>query len=299
MPDAAPPPDPVSEEASRREEASSSNPARPPGSGRGRDSWIGALLSLVYPSDCPVCGTLLPDAAWHGICLDCLQQVQTLEEKVCRRCGRPLSPDPGSLASASPGPGSRPDAPDRTTPPLCGACLTEAPPYALARSLGPYAGTLAELIKLFKFAGRTDLAARFIRMAREAHLLPGFLPDCDLLIPVPLHWRRRRQRGYDQAFLLARAMARQCGIPVARRALKRTRRTVPQTRLSEAERRNNVRGVFQVRRPRTLAGRVVCLVDDVRTTEATIRDACRAVRAAGAREIRVFTVAVTVPGAPA
>jgi ComF family protein len=109
-------------------------------------------------------------------------------------------------------------------------------------------------------------------------------------VPVPLHWQRRWARGFNQSELLARGIARRCGVLMVR-ALRRTRCTATQTGLSHTGRRQNVTGAFQVRRPRAVAGKRVLLIDDVMTTGSTAAACAAALRRAGASRIMVLTAA--------
>jgi ComF family protein len=112
-----------------------------------------------------------------------------------------------------------------------------------------------------------------------------------VLVPVPLHPRRLRERGFNQSELLAQALGRRSGLVVAPEALVRRKETPPQTGLTAAARRSNVSGAFTVRRRSRVAGRVVVLVDDVVTTGATARACAAALRAAGTTEVRLVTAA--------
>jgi ComF family protein len=142
-----------------------------------------------------------------------------------------------------------------------------------------------------KYHARRRVAARLAEElaadpAARAVLQPGVL-----LVPVPLHPRRREERGFNQAELLAAELARRAGVDVAVGALVRRRDTSPQTGLSAAARRSNVAGAFVVRRQSRVAGRAVVVVDDVMTTGATARACARALREAGVAEVRVLTAA--------
>ena len=158
-----------------------------------------------------------------------------------------------------------------------------------ARSAGLYEGSLREIVHAFKYQGRRGLATPLSEMMRTAGAT--MLTDADLLVPVPLHVWRRIRRGFNQADDLARRL----DVPVLH-ALMRARPTVPQTGLTAAARRRNVRHAFTmslVKRGarQRLEGRIVVLVDDVRTTGATL-DACASVlKGAGAAEVRALTVA--------
>lgn len=159
-----------------------------------------------------------------------------------------------------------------------------------ARSAGLYEGSLRGIVHAFKYEGRRGLAAPLARMMRTAGA--SVLDEADFTVPVPLHLWRRFRRGFNQSDDLARRL----DVPVLH-ALMRVRPTPPQTGLTAAGRRRNVRDAFTLSRflPRRarqrLEGRIVVLVDDVRTTGATL-DACAAVlKAAGVREVRALTVA--------
>lgn len=157
------------------------------------------------------------------------------------------------------------------------------PSLTLARALGHYEGTLRDIIHALKYDGRRSVAPRL--SALMAHHSKDVLLGADLAVPVPLHRRRRRQRGFNQADDLARAL----GLPVEH-ALKRVRATQPQVELPAEQRRSNVAQAFRLRRP--VRGLVVVLVDDVATTGATL-DACGQVllRAGYAKEVRAVTAA--------
>ena len=149
----------------------------------------------------------------------------------------------------------------------------------------------AQLILAFKMADRSWLAPRLAVWLHRAAV--PLLPDAELVVPVPLHRWRLLARRFNQAAVLAGLLARRANAPVAPDLLVRTRRTPPQTRLSGAERRRNVRGAFAVRRGRAplVAGRNVLLVDDVLTTGATASACARALRKAGAARVDVATLA--------
>jgi len=169
--------------------------------------------------------------------------------------------------------------------PLCRAGLRG---FDAAYCFGSYEGTLRELIHLYKY-GRIQTLSQPL-----ADLLAAALPldeRFDAVIPVPLHWRRQWQRGFNQSELLARAIARRRGIAVVR-ALRRSRSTRTQAGLSNTERRKNVATAFQCRRAgRTLAGRRVLLIDDVMTTGSTAAACARALKQAGAARVVLATVA--------
>ncbi len=190
---------------------------------------------------------------------------------------------------------------------LCGACLPafearlEEPPGAAIGSLAelpapllqlewcaPYAGVVRAALHALKYAGETRLAVPIGEAMARRWAVAG--AGGDVLVPVPIHRARRRERGYDQAELLARAAAPHLGLPTAS-ALERVRLTRPQFELDRRDRAANVADAFRVADPRLVAGRWVVLVDDVVTTGATLATCARALLAAGAVAVSALTAA--------
>lgn len=148
----------------------------------------------------------------------------------------------------------------------------------------------------FKFGRRRALASPLGDLLAEigAEVLPGGRPD--LLIPVPLHPGRERERGFNQSLLLARRLGRAWGVPVRADVLARIVPTPPQSELGAEERRANVRRAFSLRRPELCAGRHLIVVDDVFTTGSTVEACARHLRKGGARAVGVLTVARVMAG---
>ncbi len=168
---------------------------------------------------------------------------------------------------------------------LCPRCRRRgAPSIVAARAIGEYDGSLRAIVHALKYGKRRSLARRLAARMEEA--AGNLLVDVDLVVPVPLHRRRRRIRGFNQA----EEIARHLGVRWAD-ALRRTRSTPSQTDLPAARRHANVRGAFAVRRRQHVAGLCVLLVDDVCTTGATLEACARVLKDAGAREIRALTAA--------
>jgi ComF family protein len=190
-----------------------------------------------------------------------------------------------------------------TRGPVCASCWTEVqhlialscPAQASidrSRSAGRYDGALRQIIHAFKYEGRRTLSVRLGALMHEAGA--DLLSDASCVVPVPLHAWRRLSRGFNQAADLARCLDR----PVVH-ALWRVKATAPQTGLTAAGRRRNVRDAFSLSpllshraRERMLIGRIVVLVDDVRTTGATLNACAQVLKSAGAREVRALTVAL-------
>ncbi|MGB8330677.1 MAG: phosphoribosyltransferase family protein [Polyangiales bacterium] len=152
---------------------------------------------------------------------------------------------------------------------------------------------MADAIKRFKYEGRSELATLLGSMMADA--VRCWAGQVDAVVPVPLHWRRRRERGYDQAALLAGPVAKALGVAPLLRGLRRVRNTQSQVELPHGERQLNVAGAFA---PRRLGGvRRALLVDDVRTTGATLRAASSALTEGGVAEVHTFVLAARVLGA--
>lgn len=167
----------------------------------------------------------------------------------------------------------------------CGLCRRGARGFDAAYSFGFYEDELRKLIQVFKYGRVQTLAKPLGRLLAQA--LPRE-QSFDVIVPMPLHWRKRWQRGFNQAELLAREIGRRSHTPVEN-ALRRIRHTASQAGLTSAKRRENVSGAFRPRKP--LDGRRVLLIDDVMTTGATAASCSRALKRAGARHVTLLTVA--------
>jgi ComF family protein len=185
---------------------------------------------------------------------------------------------------------------------LCGSCRLAEQEFDMARSYGLYTGNLRKAILHLKFHGREHLANRLgALLARAFEALPE--PDSAIVAPVPLHPSRRRQRGFNQAELLARSLVRNLrreerGLQLVVNLLRRVRATLPQVGLSASARRENVRGVFSVSRPERIRNRTVVLVDDVMTTGATLSACAAALKRAGASRVLALSLARATPQFP-
>jgi ComF family protein len=233
--------------------------------------FVDPVLAVVFPSTCPACGRLLAHPGRGPLCEPCWASLPRHHAAACG-CGLPL------------GPGLS----------VCGRCRRGRQPFAAGASLGPYEGTLRVVLHELKYAGRRRAAGRLAEALLEEPAVRALVATSDVLVPVPLHPRRLRERGFNQAALLAVEIARRTGRSVCVDALARRLDTVPQAGLTAAARRRNVEGAFAVRRKAIVAGRTVTLVDDVLTTGATALACARRLADAGASEVRLVTVARVV-----
>lgn len=236
-------------------------------------TWLDAALDLVFPAICPVCESALGAGRRDPLCGECWQTMPRLTPPWCARCG---------LAFPTFGPLANPTIGD------CHACRVEPPAFAWARAAVDYDGPAREALQAFKFGGRRLLARPLAQLIVDTPEAERAI-RADALVPVPLAPARERERGFNQAAVLAERLAPRFGVPVRAAWLARTRLTAPQTELSAAERRSNVRGAFAA--ARAVRGRSIVVIDDVFTTGATVSECARALAAAGAREVGVLTVA--------
>lgn len=232
------------------------------------------LLDLVLPPQCLACGALTGGEG--ALCAACWQEMSFISAPLCAACGYPF--ELGVAGAAG----------------LCGACLVRRPLYDRARAVFRYDDASRGLVIGFKHADKTHGAPAYgAWLARAGAEL---VADAEMIVPVPLHRRRLWTRRYNQAALLAFALARRADKPCIPDLLLRTRATPPQGRLGRLARARNVRRAFAVnpRRRTWLAGRRVLLVDDVLTTGATVEAAARALLDGGAAAVDVLTLARVV-----
>ena len=263
------------------------------------------LLAVVFPTSCVLCDRELAEASWSGVCGTCWSNLDRWSGAACARCGLPIASEQpfeshGGVAASAP-----PHI-------LCSQCRTEEYEFDLARSYGLYGGKLRAAILQLKFHHYDRLGRRLgellVLLWSSVEENAADAEEAPLIVPVPLHSSRRRERGFNQAELLARGLARALThreIPAHRaaprveaRGLRRARATAPQTGLSLSVRQSNVRGAFVVESPQRFRDRRVVLVDDVMTTGATASACAAALKRAGARQVMVLTLARVTPQFP-
>ena len=245
------------------------------------------LLSVLFPSGCLLCEQLLTEPTRLPICDGCLDAFQPITEKVCDICGRPL----GSAVHES-----------LLHPALCiGCCNEEDRPFAFdrARSWSLYRGKVISAILLLKFEDIQPLGLFFARVLADLAHREGSSFQADVVVPVPLHRQRERERGYNQAALIAKPLAKLLGLPYKSVLLTRIRPRPDKQVLSLEERWKSVRGAFATRPGSHIDNQRVLLVDDVLTTGATLDSCAKTLRAAGAKSVIGLTVARSVLKGPA
>lgn len=228
---------------------------------------LARLLYLLLPPACPLCAGTLPFPVQGPLCPTCMAGVLPLPPAHCPHCALPYV-DSGATAAH-----------------LCSRCLLEPPVYRATYAAGLYQQQLRLAVQHFKFHQRPGLDRCLGTLLERA--LPKDLPS-DLVIPVPLHPARLRQRTYNQALLLAREIGRRRRLEVADTLLIKACETVPQQELNARQRWHNLRDVFRLQQQ--VRGRHVLLVDDVMTTGATAASCSRVLLDGGAAEVRVAVV---------
>ncbi|NVM22199.1 MAG: ComF family protein [Desulfobacterales bacterium] len=248
-----------------------------------------AFLWTIFPPRCLVCNTYY---AWQGpdgkgapnepsdltapsFCESCRKDLAPIDSPLCSKCGLPFVSREGENHT-------------------CSECLIETKHFGRARAFGVYDGALMEAIHRFKYGKKSALSHPLSALARETFFRFWAAADIDLFVPVPLHIKRLRERGFNQSHLLITRWAKQGQIPYDGLTLSRVRWTEPQTTLSRTDRRKNIKGAFSIRHPEKIEGRKILLVDDVYTTGATVNECARVLVGAGAKFVDVLTLARAV-----
>lgn len=241
--------------------------------------WLNAFLAFFYPENCQICQIQRATAGEGYVCQSCRGQIVLIEPPYCMRCGLPYEGD-------------------ITTSFTCSNCRDLTFYFKSARSAVVAQGIALDIIHRYKYHRalwfEPLLAGWLIQKAQPA------LRDepWHLIVPVPLHSTKLREREFNQAERLAAALSVATGIPLGRRVLKRIKPTQTQTTLSREERQSNIRGAFAPAREQDLSGRRIVLIDDVLTTGATTNACARVLARMGAAEIRVWTLARGLIGHP-
>ena len=230
------------------------------------------FIDIIYPPRCHICQKFLNTPSF---CPQCLDGFSEITSPLCPICGRPFVSGVDYDHA-------------------CEDCLRKRPFYDKAAAPYLYEGILMKAIHKFKYEEKSYLADSMGPLfASFAEKWLENMDDC-LVMPVPLHPKRLRERGFNQSLLLARYISKLPGRELDFLSLKRVRYTLPQTGLKSAERRKNVRRAFGVKDRRAVKGRTIILVDDVATTGNTLNECAKVLKKAGAKKIFCMVLARTV-----
>jgi ComF family protein len=235
----------------------------------------GGISDLLFPAVCAGCGA--PSLAADLLCDSCARLLLSMVSlPYCPRCGATIGPN---IPIREDG---------------CSACPSTLPRFAEVVRLGPYAHPLRSVIRQLKYHRREEMLRRLGQLLVEAICAKVDTETLDVVLPVPMHWRRRLVRGTDHARALGRQIAKLLDLPLGDE-LVRTRHTPPQVNLPRTRRIEIVRGAFGLRARRSIEGTHVLLVDDVTTTGATANEATRTLLSGGASRVTLAVVAKAEP----
>lgn len=230
------------------------------------------LLDFVLPTSCAYCNASVGESGIPYFCSSCWTDFSPIDGPVCPRCGKPFD-SPEALAYS----------PHHE----CFACRQSPPAFDQALSIGYFEGPLREAVHQFKYRPCRSLGRPLGEwMVKKFHLLA----DIDSIMPVPLHSKRLRQRGFNQALLLAHRISEAHRIPLSCDNLIRNRATRPQVELTGAERIRNVAGAFSLKRRNEVKDKRIILVDDVFTTGSTLNECAAVLKDAGAAQVVACTL---------
>ncbi len=247
-----------------------------------------SLIDLFLPYYCLLCSSQSTLAM--NLCSACLDELPWIEH-ACRLCGLPIYGSPVEHIHENQ---------------ICGACLKQPPPFGRSLSVFTYEFPIRQLINRFKSNQQVRIGTtlgKLLAMGISAHYFKESLGESldeslkeslpDLIVPVPLNWRKIQLRGFNQAHLIAKTLSRELKIPLQPGLIKQVRQTQPQKGLGRKERARNLQGAYRV--TNKLSGQNIALVDDVVTTMATAVESTQLLKMAGAGEVHIWSVARTLP----
>ena len=253
-------------------------------------SFLSAFIDFLYPPFCFICKKDTFGEENKFVCKSCLDQIEEIEPPFCTKCGKSFPSKEAFL---------------NIEKPVCGRCekKSENIYYSRTIGLGKYDSVLKELIHLYKYNKKKELEKVLTALLMRKIKADSKTLQADLIVPVPLHWIKKRKRGFNQSEELGRYISKKLKIPMAN-YLKRRKNTKPQIGLSGEERRRNVKNAFGVRWLSRRLGifynysfysikdKSIVLIDDVVTTGATVNECSKVLKRAGAKEVKVICLAI-------
>ncbi|MEA3485117.1 MAG: ComF family protein [Candidatus Aerophobetes bacterium] len=235
------------------------------------------LISLVFPADCKICGAPLEPLNGSLICESCWSKVKWINPPYCPSCSKPFPPS--EVFQSFPFS-------------LCLECQKEHPYFKRVFVPTLYKGVMKKAIHLFKYERKMNLIQgmkKIVKIYLDNNR--GIFPYLDLVVSVPLHRKKLKERGFNQAELLAKVIAKHFNLKLVKNNLKRVKSTQSQAKLSKRERIENIKKAFLIKNTERFRGKSVLLVDDVYTTGTTVNEIAKILKRAKAKNIYVFTLA--------
>jgi len=230
------------------------------------------ITDVIFPPQCISCAAILQPITQKVFCSTCREKIKFLTGSLCPICGITF-----------------PDSPSASH--LCGNCLENKPYFSYARAVAGYESIILNAIHQFKYGRDLSIGALLASLMADFSFPDLEFGDYSLIIPVPLHIKKLRKRGFNQSIILADALRKKWQIPVNFSLLKRSKFTLTQTGLNKKERERNIKGAFEVTDKTKIAGRNIILIDDVYTTGATLNECAKVLIKAGAQKVAVLTLA--------
>lgn len=236
------------------------------------NDFFSDISDALFPPLCLACSESLTSGPQEVFCPECRRRITFIAGSCCPVCGIIF-----------------PDSPSGHH--LCGSCLENSPWFTSARAAVAYDGVILNAIHQFKYGRNITTGAALASFLADYHFTDMDFGIFDAMIPVPLHVKRLRERGFNQSLILARALGKKYGMDVDFSLLKRRKFTLTQTGLHKKEREKNIAGAFIVTEPANIRDRNFILIDDVYTTGATINECAKMLIKAGAGRVAVLTLA--------
>jgi ComF family protein len=248
--------------------------------------FLSSILDLLFPATCIICNNNLLTLKDRYICSSCWERCRKIKPPYCWRCGKPISTYPV----------------DSIIPPselLCSSCQKSKSFFRIARASFIYHDAVKKAISLFKYSGRTEVgkvlgefAVDYLKNTAEFNN-PKL--EYDYIIPVPLHPKREKKRGYNQAAILANFISKKLSLSILTGVLVRKKDTVPQTTLRYRQRQENMRDAFGLSskiKSKLIENKKILLIDDVITTSATVNECAKVlVKLGKVRQVDVYAFA--------
>lgn len=230
------------------------------------------ISDIIFPPQCISCAAILQSLTERVFCSSCREKIKFLTGSLCPICGIIFFNSPSANH-------------------LCGNCLEKKPYFSSARAVAGYETIILNAIHRFKYGRDLSTGALLASLMADFSFPDLDFKDYSLIIPVPLHIKKLRKRGFNQAIILADAIGKKWQIPVNFSLLKRCKFTLSQTGLDKKERERNIKRAFEVTDRGKIAGINIILVDDVYTTGATLNECAKILTKAGVQKVAVLTLA--------